>query len=625
MSENLDELRSMLVTFRVSELQMLLGFAGRNKSGRKNELQQRALELLKVRSHPIQQKIRDLYKAIQQSGALNNTVIPQSSPGHKDLPPTTHNTNMSQTQGGIPRATATVHPYNMDTRLTTRQAAMYNQPLYTFPQFPTKPPAQMVSNSYPVHPDVHFKRLPFFDVIADLIKPSSLVPLNTHRIQEGTFYFHLTPAQATEIASSRDVRHGTKCEYVKQVQMRFCLMETTCEQEDFFPPNVVVKVNNKLCPLPNPVPTNKPGVEPKRPPRPVNITPLIKLSPTCANTIHVSWGSDYVRGYAITVAMVHKRNSQDLLQRLRNKGVKHSDYTRGLIKEKLNEDADCEIATTSLRVSLMCPLGKMRMSTPCRAITCQHLQCFDAYLFLQMNERKPTWSCPVCDKPALYDNLVIDGYFQEVLNSTDLSTEITEIQLHKDGSWSTHTVEKKPPPPVAKIEKASVDDSIEIISDDVVVTPGQSATSTTDKENSKEETSKKEKSVVDLTISDSDDDEPLAKRRATNPKPDSTIKFSDTASISSSSNQSRVSTTPGPSSVSSSGYPASPALITLDSPSPPRSPRVMPKIQTSLPVPPLFNMGVTNGNIASTPQMYTSNTIPYMDLDSEMNRNLNYY
>lgn len=58
-------------------------------------------------------------------------------------------------------------------------------------------------------------------------------------------------------------------------------------------------------------------------------------------------------------------------------------------------------------------------------------------------------------------------YFQEVLNSTDLSTEITEIQLHKDGSWSTHTVEKKPPPPVAKIEKASVDDSIEIISDDV--------------------------------------------------------------------------------------------------------------------------------------------------------------
>lgn len=55
----------MLITFRVSELQMLLGFAGRNKSGRKSELLQRAVELLRIPSHPIHQKIRDLYKTIQ--------------------------------------------------------------------------------------------------------------------------------------------------------------------------------------------------------------------------------------------------------------------------------------------------------------------------------------------------------------------------------------------------------------------------------------------------------------------------------------------------------------------------------------------------------------------------------
>lgn len=52
----------------------------------------------------------------------------------------------------------------------------------------------------------------------------------------------------------------------------------------------------------------------------------------------------------------------------------------------------------------------MRMVCPCRPATCMHLQCFDASLFLQMNERKPTWICPVCDKPALYDNLVVDGW-----------------------------------------------------------------------------------------------------------------------------------------------------------------------------------------------------------------------
>lgn len=51
----------------------------------------------------------------------------------------------------------------------------------------------------------------------------------------------------------------------------------------------------------------------------------------------------------------------------------------------------------------------MRLSVPCRAETCAHLQCFDAVFYLQMNEKKPTWMCPVCDKPAPYDQLIIDG------------------------------------------------------------------------------------------------------------------------------------------------------------------------------------------------------------------------
>ncbi|KAJ8924331.1 hypothetical protein NQ315_007127, partial [Exocentrus adspersus] len=603
--------QSMLITFRVSELQMLLGFAGRNKSGRKTELQQRALELLRVRSHPIHQKIRDLYKTIQQSGALTGAPPASTSPGNKDLTPAGQVNNMPQNQG-VPRTTATVHPYNVDTRqMAARTPQIYQQNLYPpYPQYSTaKQPQGVLANNYPIHPDVKFRRLPFYDILADLLKPSSLVPQSNQRMQEGTFYFHLTPQQATDVASSRDIRPGVKCDYVKQVQMRFCLLETTCEQEDYFPPNVIVKVNNKLCPLPNPIPTNKPGVEPKRPPRPVNITQMVKLSPTVANTITVSWAADYGRGYAITVALVHKLTSFDLLQRLKNKGAKNADHTRALIKEKLSDDGDCEIATTSLRVSLMCPLGKMRMSTPCRAFTCSHLQCFDASLYLQMNERKPTWNCPVCDKPSLYDNLVIDGYFQEVLNSQLLPSECNEIQLHKDGSWSTQTQEKK----TVKVEKPTVigiDDSIEIIGDDVEIVVNNPATSSTDKPKQDEKPVEKKKEVVDLTLSDSDDDEPLAKRRAVNPKPDST-------SISSSSNQSRVTTTPGPSSVSSSGYPASPSVINLDSPSPPRSPHPPQQPPQPQQPPSCMMAGQTNGGSKQPVPFMSPNSMPFLDLDNE--------
>nr|XP_023024642.1 E3 SUMO-protein ligase PIAS3 [Leptinotarsa decemlineata] len=614
---------SMLITFRVSELQMLLGFAGRNKTGRKTELQQRALELLRVRSHPIHQKIRDLYKTVQQSGALTNAPPTSSSPNQE--PP---QVNGMPQQGNIPRSTATVHPFTVDTRqMAARQNPMYQQNIYSpYPQYSAAKQQQSVlAANYPIHPDVKFRRLPFTEQHASEICHLCLIQVTYSLIQEGTFYFHLTPQQATDIASSRDIRPGVKCDYVKQVQMRFCLLETTCEQEDYFPPNVVVKVNNKLCPLPNPIPTNKPGVEPKRPPRPVNITQMVKLSPTVANTISVSWAADYGRGYAITVGLVHKLSSLDLLQRLKNKGIKNADHTRALIKEKLNDD-DCEIATTSLRVSLMCPLGKMRMTTPCRAITCSHLQCFDASLFLQMNERKPTWNCPVCDKPSLYDNLVIDGYFTEVLSSSILSPDCNEIQLNKDGTWSVQVQDKKQ----VKIDKPTVigiDDSIEIIGDDVEIVTN-SATSSLVAEKPKEaekeapKPEEKKKDIVDLTISDSDDDEPLAKRRAINPKPDST-------SISSSSNQSRITTTPGPSSVSSSGYPASPSVINLDSPSPPRSPQPQAGVQQQPlqqqqppPAQPASCMlaSQTNGNAkptATAVPFMSPNSMPFLDLDGE--------
>lgn len=51
--------------------------------------------------------------------------------------------------------------------------------------------------------------------------------------------------------------------------------------------------------------------------------------------INVQWAADYGRGYAITVALVHKRTSSDLLTRLKTRGVKHSDFTRALSKYPL--------------------------------------------------------------------------------------------------------------------------------------------------------------------------------------------------------------------------------------------------------------------------------------------------
>ncbi|XP_045777157.1 E3 SUMO-protein ligase PIAS3 isoform X3 [Maniola jurtina] len=458
---------------------------------------------------------------------------------------------------------------------------------------------------FPVHPDVKFKKLPFYDVLAELMKPSTMMPMQAGRMQEGTFIFHLTPQQATEIASGKDiVGASNKLDYVVQAQLRFCLLETSCEQEDYFPPSVNVKVNNKMCPLPNPIPTNKPTPEPKRPPRPVNISSLVKLSPTVANTIHVTWAADFTRAYVLSVFMVKKLTSAELLVRLKSKGTKNPDYTRSLIKEKLSEDYDSEIATTSLRVSLMCPLGKMRMSCPCRPAACPHLQCFDASLFLQMNERKPTWLCPVCDRPAPYDSLVVDGYFQEVLTSPRLASECNEIQLHADGNWSAHSPPARAPQPQPAAEPVT------LISDDLEVIP-------VDGNNAKRaavgdaRTPKAIETLVDLT-SDSEDELPL-KRKVTQPKstPPAVETPTKTEDNYNSSNAEAV---------SSSGYrsPGGGAVISLDSPSPPApaspQPSHAPAHEAS---PRSTSEHCTSNNTEREDEPVSSHWAPYADADRD--------
>ncbi|XP_008933463.1 PREDICTED: E3 SUMO-protein ligase PIAS4, partial [Merops nubicus] len=144
--------------------------------------------------------------------------------------------------------------------------------------------------------------------------------------------------------------------------------------------------------------------------------------------------------YSVGLYLVRQMTSAELLQRLKTIGIKHPELCKALVKEKLRLDPDSEIATTGVRVSLICPLVKMRLSVPCRAETCAHLQCFDAVFYLQMNEKKPTWMCPVCDKPAPYDQLIIDGLLSKILTECE---DADEIEYLVDGSWCPIRAEKE--------------------------------------------------------------------------------------------------------------------------------------------------------------------------------------
>ncbi|XP_064169047.1 E3 SUMO-protein ligase PIAS1 isoform X1 [Anguilla rostrata] len=468
--------KQMVMSLRVSELQVLLGYAGRNKHGRKHELLTKALHLLKAGCSPaVQMKIKELYRRRFPTKMVSSAELAL---------PSVHSTTSALPAG-----------------LTQLGFDGHGAPSPLLPVSLLGPKHELglphlPSALHPVHPDVKLQRLPFYDMLDELIKPTSLASDNSQRFQETCFAFALTPQQVQQISSSMDIS-GTKCDFTVQVQLRFCLSETSCPQEDHFPPNLCVKVNAKPCNLPGYLPPTKNGVEPKRPSRPINITSLVRLSTTVPNTIVVSWTSEIGRSYSMAVYLVKQQTSTVLLQRLRSKGIRNPDHSRALIKEKLTADPDSEIATTSLRVSLLCPLGKMRLMIPCRAITCSHLQCFDATLYIQMNEKKPTWVCPVCDKKAPYEHLIIDGLFMEILNSC---VDCDEIQFKEDGSWA---------PMRWKKEVQEVPASYNGLE-------GACRTAVPEQRNSSSHSNSKKVEVIDLTLDsssdDEDDDQPPPKR-----------------------------------------------------------------------------------------------------------------
>lgn len=55
-----------------------------------------------------------------------------------------------------------------------------------------------------------------------------------------------------------------------------------------------------------------------------------------------------------------------------------------------------------------------------------------------MNEKKPTWNCPVCDKEAYFNELVVDDYFIEICSRSKMD----EVEFGDTGEWKEY-VEKK--------------------------------------------------------------------------------------------------------------------------------------------------------------------------------------
>lgn len=303
-----------------------------------------------------------------------------------------------------------------------------------------------------------------------------------------------------------------------------------------FPPTCEVRVNNVQLNANLKGLKKKPGTAP-----PPDITKLARLTgtPNRVELVYVNSQQPVQnKKYYMVVILVEYTGVEELVERLKSSSYRKSED----IKQKMAESAmlDDDIVAGPSKMSLKCPLSFMRVATPCRSLKCVHSQCFDVTSWYSMMEQTTTWLCPVCERQLDYRELIIDGYFDEILKTVPDSIE--DVIVEADGEWHTadnrygspawkaknsviipvQMLKKEESPPPVKLEpevgmsklngQQKTDVSYILLSDDDEDEVQKELSTSYSADHSMNSTPQrpgqdKAPNVIDLTL-DSDDDEP---------------------------------------------------------------------------------------------------------------------
>lgn len=167
----------------------------------------------------------------------------------------------------------------------------------------------------------------------------------------------------------------------------------------------------------------------------VNAIDYLHLNTVNCNTIKVIW-PPFLKTYYMAVYLVDIISIEEMVENIKMDNDRFSLplNTKQTIKEFLRKsDKDLELAPYKL--TLLCPINKLRMKLPAKSVKCNHIQCFDLQAFISLNKVEPTWVCPICKNPCLLADLKVDSFLLFIINSLKVSKDCVEIELYANGKW----------------------------------------------------------------------------------------------------------------------------------------------------------------------------------------------
>ncbi|KAI8634551.1 hypothetical protein F5Y19DRAFT_409013 [Xylariaceae sp. FL1651] len=321
------------------------------------------------------------------------------------------------------------------------------QPLGTFgtPSTPSSSGSSYYKHATHASRDLQFKSSPFYTISSRIGDIRTCDVMSQHRNS-----IHM---------SVRVSEHSNLANLVNDKSYRimvFCSADNQTVQDIAFPHQSELKVNGGEIKANLRGLKGKPGTT-----RPVDITDSLRLKPSnYNNNIEFTYALTTKKFYLATY-LCKMVSVDELVAKI--KGRKIAKAT--VIQEMTKKANDPDVVATSTVLSLKCPLSYTRLRTPCRSILCNHIQCFDASSYLQLQEQGPQWICPICNKSAPFENLAIDDYVRDILEKTSDSLE--QVTIEPDGQWKTQSTEAVPKKSRVSNASASidVDDDISVVID----------------------------------------------------------------------------------------------------------------------------------------------------------------
>ncbi|MCJ1245846.1 hypothetical protein MMC30_003050 [Trapelia coarctata] len=154
---------------------------------------------------------------------------------------------------------------------------------------------------------------------------------------------------------------------------------------------------------------------------PIDLTPYVKEGDNKITVAVLRVGQTVLTNstYVIAVEVICVGNLNSIMNLVRrSEGNKVQELIH---KQASNKDPEVEVVGSSVAISVVDPFSLSLIKLPARGESCRHYECFDLELFLQTRQGSPCkpeqFRCPICNGDARPQVLIIDAWFERVLDS----------------------------------------------------------------------------------------------------------------------------------------------------------------------------------------------------------------